>query len=201
MAGLKDEIAQKPPFSSLEEEAMLNLIRSSDYLHRDFHRRTRDWGLTSTQYNVLRILRGARPHGLTCSAIGSRMITAEPDITRLLSRLKTLKFVRQQRDRHDRRLVWTKITESGLQLLADMDPVIRKAPVELLGHLKRTELAELIRLLERARIHCGEPRTVLSCEGDQCADGMVTAGNSARRPSVTVPEPSGQQILRRHPSE
>jgi len=180
MAGLKLEIAQEPPISSLEEEALLNLLRSSDCLHRDFHRRTRDWGLTSTQYNVLRILRGARPHGLTCSAIGSRMITAEPDITRLLSRLKTLKFVRQQRDRHDRRVVWTKITEPGLHLLAEMDPVIRLAPVELLGHLNMTELTELIRLLERARSRCGEAQTALSCDGERCEDGEVTAGKVER---------------------
>jgi DNA-binding MarR family transcriptional regulator len=87
MASLKHEIAQEPPFFSVEEEALLNLLRSADCMHRAFHRKTRDWGLTSTQYNVLRILRGAQPNGLTCSAIGDRMITAEPDITRLLSRL------------------------------------------------------------------------------------------------------------------
>ena len=87
MSGLKHEIAQEPPFSSVEEEALLNLMRTSDCLHRAFHLKTRQWGVTSTQYNVLRILRGAQPHGLTCSAIGNRMITAEPDITRLLARM------------------------------------------------------------------------------------------------------------------
>ena len=84
MASLKLEIVQEAPFSSPEEEALLNLLRTSDWLHRAFHLKTRDWGITSTQYNVLRILRGAHPNGLTCTAIGSRMITAEPDITRLL---------------------------------------------------------------------------------------------------------------------
>jgi len=92
MAQLKLEIVQEPAFFSLEEEAFLNLLRSADCLQRAFHRKTRDWGLTSTQYNVLRILRGAHPNGLTCSAIGGRMITAEPDITRLLARLKALKL-------------------------------------------------------------------------------------------------------------
>jgi len=62
MAALKLEIVQEPPFSSVEEEALLNLLRTSDCLHRAFHRKTRDWGVTSTQYNILRILRGARPH-------------------------------------------------------------------------------------------------------------------------------------------
>ena len=168
MAGLKLEIAQESPFFSPEEEALLNLFRTSDCLHRAFHRKTRDWGVTSTQYNVLRILRGAQPHGLTCSAIGDRMITAEPDITRLLSRLKALRFVRQQRDRHDRRVVWTQISESGIQLLKEMDPVIRQVPIDLLGHLHKGELVEFIRLLELARSSRGEPQTPVSCDGERC---------------------------------
>ena len=151
MAGLKQEIAQERPFSGIEEEALLNLMRTSDFLHRAVQRKTREWGLTSTQYNVLRILRGALPRGLSCAAIGSRMITAEPDITRLLARLKGLKLIRQQRDRDDRRVVWTQISEAGLELLQAMDPVIQQAPRELLGHLNQAELAELIRLLELAR--------------------------------------------------
>ena len=151
MAGLKLEIVQERPFSSAEEEALLNLMRTSDVLHRAFHRKTRDWGVTSTQYNVLRILRGAQPRGLTCAAIGSRMITAEPDITRLLSRLKALKLIRQQRDRHDRRVVWTQISEPGLELLKAMDPVIERVPRELLGHMSKADLTELIKLVELAR--------------------------------------------------
>jgi DNA-binding MarR family transcriptional regulator len=170
MASLKLEIAQEPPFFSVEEEALLNLLRTADCMHRAFHRKTRDWGLTSTQYNVLRILRGAQPNGLTCSAIGERMITAEPDITRLLSRLKALKFVTQHRDRNDRRAVWTKISQSGLQLLKEMDPVIQKAPLELLGHLDKAELAEFIRLLELARTRSDEPQPPLSCNGERCSD-------------------------------
>src|SRR5271157_3905705 len=156
MGGLKLDIVQEPPFSRVAEEAFLNLLRTSDCLHRAFQRKTRDWGVTATQYNVLRILRGAQPQGLTCSAIGSRMITAEPDITRLLARLKSLKLIRQQRDSHDRRVLWTQISAAGLELLREMDPVIQKIPVELLGHLKSAELAELIWLLEAARRNCGE---------------------------------------------
>jgi DNA-binding MarR family transcriptional regulator len=174
VAGLKLEIVQEPPFSSVEEEALLNLLRTADCLHRAFHRKTRDWGVTSTQYNVLRILRGAHPHGLTCSAIGDRMIAADPDITRLLSRLKTLKLVRQQRDRHDRRVVWTQISETGLALLKEMDPVIRQMPIDLLGHLEKSELAELIRLLELARGPSTQapdaegPKGTVSCNGKTC---------------------------------
>ncbi len=154
MANLKPEIKQNAPFSSLEEEAFLNLMRTSDCLQRAFQQKTRDWGLTSTQYNVLRILRGAQPDGLPCAAIGTRMITAEPDITRLLARLKGLKLVSQHRDQHDRRVVWTQISEAGLDLLRDMDPLIRKLPTNLLGHMSKNELTEMIRLLERARQPC-----------------------------------------------
>jgi DNA-binding MarR family transcriptional regulator len=151
MSSLKIEIVQERAFSSAEEEAMLNLMHTADTLHRVFHRRLRKWGVTSTQYNVLRILRGAQPRGLTCAAIGSRMITAEPDITRLLSRLKALKLIRQHRDRNDRRVVWTQISEAGLDLLKNMDPEVEQLPAEMLGHLGESNVAELIRLLELAR--------------------------------------------------
>jgi DNA-binding MarR family transcriptional regulator len=156
MAELKLEIVQEPRFASLEEETFLNLLRASDCLNRALHLKTRPWGVSSTQYNVLRILRGAHPNGLTCSAIGSRMITAEPDITRLLARLKALKLIRQRRDSEDRRVVWTCISEAGLKLLREMDPVILAAPQELLARLNQAELAELIRLLELARGGCPE---------------------------------------------
>jgi DNA-binding MarR family transcriptional regulator len=151
MPNLKTEIAQGPPFASAEEEALLNVMRTADVLHRGFQQRARGWGITSTQYNVLRILRGAQPHGLPCAAIGDRMITAEPDITRLLNRLKALKLIRQRRDSHDRRVVITHISETGLDLLRQMDPIIELAPQELIGHLSRSQIAELIHLLELVR--------------------------------------------------
>ncbi|MGA3346908.1 MAG: MarR family transcriptional regulator [Terracidiphilus sp.] len=159
MAGLKLEIVQERPFASLEEEALLNLLRTSDCLNRAFHIKTRDWGVTSTQYNVLRILRGAHPKGLTCAAIRGRMITAEPDITRLLARMKAQKLIRQRRDAQDRRSVWTEISQAGLRLLKEMDPVILRLPVDLMAGLDRAELAELIRLLELARERNQEPRS------------------------------------------
>jgi DNA-binding MarR family transcriptional regulator len=184
MAGLKLEIVQEAPFSSVEEEALLNLLRTADFMQRAFHRKTRDWGVTSTQYNVLRILRGAHPNGLTCSAIGSRMIAAEPDITRLLARLKGLKLIRQHRDRHDRRVVWTHISEAGLRLLRDMDPVILKAPGELLGHLNVAELVELIRLLELARKRCDNQQGTGEC----CIDKLGGEENAKQLRSSEPPD-------------
>ena len=170
MASLKSEIEQQRPFSSLEEEALLNLLRTSDALEREVQHRTRAWGVTSTQYNVLRILRGAQPRGLTCAAIGSRMITAEPDITRLLSRLKALKLIRQHRDRQDGRVVWTQISPAGLELLRSMDPEIERGPRELLGHLTPTQLRDLTRLLELARKQSGS----LSCDGASASENLLS---------------------------
>jgi DNA-binding MarR family transcriptional regulator len=151
VGNLKDEIRQERPFQSVHEQALLNLIRTADCLNRAIEKKIRPFGVTSTQYNVLRILRGAHPRGLTCSAIGDRMIAAEPDITRLLSRLKKLRLVRQHRDPRDRRVLWTRISAQGLKLLREMDPMIERAPAELLGHLSGKELDEIARLLEKTR--------------------------------------------------
>lgn len=164
MAGLKREIAQERPFSTPQEEALLNILRTADCLQRAFNRRVREWKITGTQYNVLRILRGAHPNGLTCSAIGDRMLTAVPDITRLLARLKALKLVEQNRDPRDRRVVWTRIADAGLHLLRQMDPVIQAMPVELLRQFTPEENATFIQFLERARAHCGDTAQPVSCE-------------------------------------
>ena len=182
MTDLKEEIAQERPFSSVAEEALLNLMRTADCLHRAMQRKTRGWGVTSTQYNVLRILRGAQPQGLTCSAIGTRMITAEPDITRLLARLKTLKLIRQQRDKRDRRVLWTHISAAGLGLLAEMDPVIQQFPKETLGQLDDTQMRTLIGLLELARKNCQDALAPVSCTGAVSCDGK-SAGKTAVDPS------------------
>lgn len=174
LTSLKQEIVQRQPFSSIEEEAFLNLMRTADTLQRAFQLKARRWHVTSTQYNVLRILRGAHPGGLTCAAIGERMITAEPDITRLLGRLKALKLICQRRDRHDRRVVWTQISEAGLALLAEMDPEIQQMPIDLLSHMKRAELDEFIRLLELARKADGDH---VACDGNK----------KAQQPLATAP--------------
>jgi DNA-binding MarR family transcriptional regulator len=165
VSALKEEISQKRAFSSPEQEAVLNLLRTADCLERALQRKIRPWGITSTQYNVLRILRGAQPRGLTCSAIGDRMITAEPDITRLLGRLKTLKLIRQQRDQRDRRMIWTQISPSGMALLEETDTAVEQYPRFLLGHLTQDQIATLIDLAERARARCGDVQAPVSCDG------------------------------------
>ena len=176
MADLKLEIAQERPFSSIEEEALLNLIRTADCINRAFHLQVRTWGVTSTQYNVLRILRGAHPAALTCSEIGLRMIATDPDITRLLGRLKALKLIRQNRDRHDRRIVLTRISDAGLDLLKQMDPVVQSLPIEMLGNLSKQELKELIRLLELGRRFSLE--SARACSTNAESEGQGTSRGS-----------------------
>ncbi|HTX76108.1 MAG TPA: MarR family winged helix-turn-helix transcriptional regulator [Terracidiphilus sp.] len=171
MSGLKTEIAQKRPFASVQEEAILNLMRTADCVERAFQQAIRPWGITSTQYNALRILRGAHPEGLTCSAIGERMVTAVPDITRLLARLKARHLIRQHRDRRDRRILWTDISEAGLALLKEMDALIARMPRELLGHLEEGEVGELIRLLEVARVKCQGEAAGPTCDGTPACEG------------------------------
>jgi DNA-binding MarR family transcriptional regulator len=164
LCSLRSEIAQQRPFSGSAEEALLNIARTADCLERAMQRSTRQWNVTSTQYNVLRILRGAHPQGLPCSVIGDRMVTADPDITRLLARLKALKLIRQERDKKDRRVVLTFISPAGLALLSEMDETISQLPAQLLGHLGEDDLRTLIGLLERARLH-GDNRANPTCEG------------------------------------
>jgi DNA-binding MarR family transcriptional regulator len=180
MADLKLEIAQERPFSSIEEEALLNLIRTADCVNRAFHLKVRAWGVTSTQYNVLRILRGAHPEALTCSEIGLRMIATDPDITRLLGRLKGLKLIRQNRDRHDRRMVLTRISDAGLDLLDQMDPLIQKLPIEMLGNMSKKELAELIRLLELGRRFSLEGDVTCEREGQEPGHDAVSCDGKRR---------------------
>jgi hypothetical protein len=97
------------------------------------------------------------------------MIATDPDITRLLRRLKALKLIRQNRDRHDRRIVLTRISETGLELLEQMDPVVERLPIEMLGSLNRKELAELIRLMEQGRRFSLEGAG--TCDQETAVDG------------------------------
>jgi DNA-binding MarR family transcriptional regulator len=148
---------QAASFSSPHEEALINLMRTSDSLHRAFQLRLKPFGLTAPQYNALRILRTAHPAGLTCSAIGHSMITEVPDTTRLLARLKAQKLLSQKRDTHDRRILWTHITEQGLATLKKLDGIVEQAPREFFALLSAAELQELTRLLKKARCCTGKP--------------------------------------------
>src|ERR1700722_17749900 len=111
--GLQAELKQKIPFTSREQEAYLSLLRTADALQSQVEARLKEFGLTGTQYNALRILRGARPDGLPCREIGERMITHDPDITRLLNRLEDRGLVDRKRARDDHRVIYGQITAAG----------------------------------------------------------------------------------------
>jgi DNA-binding MarR family transcriptional regulator len=133
-----------------EEVAFLELCRTTDLLSRRVSFLLKTEELSSTQYNVLRILRGV-PEGLPCGEIGSRMITRDPDITRLLDRLEKRDLISRCRETKDRRMVMARITPDGFQLLARMDEPVREAHRGLLGHLGRERLKALTELLQVAR--------------------------------------------------
>src|SRR6202045_1547422 len=124
--GLQAELKQKIPFASREAEAYLSLLRTTDALQTQVEAQLKEFGLTGTQYNALRILRGAGPDGLPCREIGERMITHDPDVTRLLNRLEGRGFVERTRASSDRRVIYGKITAAGLKLLREMDSPIEK---------------------------------------------------------------------------
>ena len=109
------------------------------------------YGITNTQYNVLRILRGAGKHGLCRHEIRDRMLTPVPDVTRLLDRLSDAGLASRERDAVDRRLVTTRITDEGLALLARLDGPAKALHQRLLGHMTDESLARLSRLLSEAR--------------------------------------------------
>lgn len=154
MARLRTELRQSKPFDTLEQEGALALERTSDQLRRHYDAFFKGYDLTGTQYNVLRILRGAGPAGLPCSEIGDRMVTRDPDITRLLSRLEKRDLCDRNRDGKDRRVILSHITPAGLKLLQEIDGPIRELSRDLLKHMGKSRLRSLLRLLEQVRDGC-----------------------------------------------
>ncbi len=151
---LQQEIGKKHPFDSLEQEALLNLLRTSDQLQSEFARLFTTHGLSGPQYNVLRILRGAGGEGLPCLEIAGQMITRMPDITRLVDRLETAGWVERSRTDADRRVVLVRITPLGLELLARLDVPVSALHKHVMSSLSGDELRELSRLLTKARGRC-----------------------------------------------
>ncbi len=147
---LQHELKKKHPFESPEQEAALNVVRTSDQLQHRFARLLREHGLTPSQYNVLRILRGeGKP--LPILEIASRTITVVPGITGLIDRLEQAGFVNRLRCDKDRRVVYVALTEQAITALAALDEPLLDLHRKLLGHLSPTELKEVIRLLEKMR--------------------------------------------------
>jgi DNA-binding MarR family transcriptional regulator len=142
--------SKRRPATSTEEAAFLDLLRTTDMLSRGLVQVLKTEGISATQYNVLRILRGA-PGGLACGEIASRMITRDPDITRLLDRLEKRRLISRWREARDRRTVMARITPQGLALLTRLDEPVEAAHRKQLGHLGRERLRTLSEVLSLAR--------------------------------------------------
>jgi DNA-binding MarR family transcriptional regulator len=154
VGNIQAEIKQTKPMTP-EQEVILTLQRTADAFERRLGEILKPYGVSATQYNVLRILRGAGKEGLPCGAIAERMVTRDPDITRLLDRLEKLGFITRERGQKDRRVVTTTITESGLKLLKQLDKPLSDAGTDLVKNLSKMQMQQLVELLDLARSSAG----------------------------------------------
>jgi len=148
---LRADIKQRRPFESLEQEAHLNIERTAAVLSHAFAEALKGHGITPTQYNVLRILRGAGKDGLCRNEVRDRMVAQVPDVTRLLDRLEDADLIERERSTEDRRQVGTRITAKGLMLLGELDGPVADIHKRQLGHLSAAQLKTLAELLSLAR--------------------------------------------------
>jgi len=147
---LARELKKRKPFELLEQEAYLNLLRTTDQLQIHFARLFREHGITVQQYNILRILRG-EGGPLPILEIAERMVTVVPGITGLIDRLEEGGLVERKRCDKDRRVIHVGVTAKGVRILATLDRPVLELHRKLLGHLTPGELKKLIQLLEKAR--------------------------------------------------
>ncbi len=150
--GIQAEIKQAKPFGSLEEEALIAMLRTSDKLQQQVAEFLKPYGLSPTQFNALRILRGAGEAGLPCSEIGERMINHDPDITRLMDRLEQRGLVERARSQKDRRVHIARITSSGLDILKTLDRPMEQFHRRIMAQVGKIQLQSLIRVLAQVRV-------------------------------------------------
>jgi DNA-binding MarR family transcriptional regulator len=151
MPGLRDELKQRKPFTSLEHEAQLSVVRTSTVILDALERALKPHGVTTTQYNVLRILRGAEPRGLCRNDVRDRMLTRMPDVTRLLDRMEQSGLIARAREDNDRRMVMTRITPKGRRLLDGLDELVEREHERNFAALTKEQLRTLIGLLSAVR--------------------------------------------------
>ncbi|MGE0407071.1 MAG: MarR family winged helix-turn-helix transcriptional regulator [Candidatus Korobacteraceae bacterium] len=144
------ESQTRKPSRSREEDVFLSLVRAAETLQRAVVELLKTADLSPAQYNVLRILRGAGKEGLACQKIGDRMITHDPDITRLLDRLEKRELIVRTRESADRRVITTRISPKGLKLLEPLDAPMVALHRRQLAHMNAGELDSLARLLDKA---------------------------------------------------
>jgi DNA-binding MarR family transcriptional regulator len=148
---LVSELKQTKPFRLVEEEAVLNVQRTAEALRRPTELLMKEHGLSPSTYNVLRILRGAYPEGLPCHDISDRMVSHVPDITRLTDRLVSKGLAERERSTDDRRVVLTRATAAGVELVSSLDAPLGDTLKAQLSHMTRDELRTMIGLMEKAR--------------------------------------------------
>lgn len=148
---LHAELQQTRPFDLLEEEAHVSISRTAALLERAFAQLLKPHGITPTQYNVLRILRGAGAAGLCRNEVGARLVTPVPDVTRLLDRMADMKLIARQRSDEDRRLVRTHLTAKGLDLVNGLDTALRASHQRRLAHIPREQIQALVDTLAEVR--------------------------------------------------
>ncbi|MFN2637160.1 MAG: MarR family winged helix-turn-helix transcriptional regulator [Gemmatimonadaceae bacterium] len=148
---LRRELQQRKPFTSVQQEAQLSVIRTGSLLTDAFERILRPYGITAAQFNVLRILRGAEPEGLCRNELRCRLLTRMPDVTRLLDRMEEAGLVGRIREGEDRRKVRTKITAKARKLVDKLDTVVAEEHQRRFGHLGKDRLKDLIETLTEVR--------------------------------------------------
>jgi DNA-binding MarR family transcriptional regulator len=132
----------------LEDRVYVSIVRAADFLAQEAEQLIKTHGLTGAQYNVLRILRGAEPEGLLCRGISERMISRDPDITRLLDRMEKRELITRERQTEDRRVIKTRITPEGLAILKKLDVPVHELHQKQFGRLKAAQKKVLWELLE-----------------------------------------------------
>ena len=145
------DLIQQSHFASPAQEALLNVFATDSWASGEITAAVAEHGITRSQYNVLRILRGHHPSRYTCSEIGCRLLDRTPDVTRLLIRLEKQGLVVRHRAEHDRRVVEVEITTAGLDLLGQLEEPVAKASERITHHLTDDELRTLSVLLEKMR--------------------------------------------------
>ena len=145
--------ASGPGTIPLEDRIFVALLKAADSLASQGDQLMKANGLTSAQYNVLRILRGAGPEGLPCNTIAERMISRDPDMTRLLDRMEKRALISRERQKEDRRVVKARITDEGLRLLKKMDVPIRELHKGQFAHMTSARLKTLMDLLTEVAAH------------------------------------------------
>ena len=148
---LQQRIGKQQPFDAPEQEAYLNLIRTAALLECDFHRLFAASGLSEATYNTLRILRAAGAEGRTWAQIRDHLVAPASDVTRLVERLEQMELVERARSAEDGRVIVNRITPKGRRALAKLDQPVKDLHASQLGHMSKSELEQMSRLLERAR--------------------------------------------------